>query len=602
MLKISNLISLFLLTIFFGIFASTTNAITKFDTKYQVYYRVEESGNTKVTFVITQTNNLSVVYATEYGISLNETKISNLKITDESTVIQNPSVVKSQNQTVISFPFANKVVGKNKVKNFTIEYETPEIVSKQGATWQINIPRFESSESISEQTAILSLPEKFPQPAYVDPKPDIVNNNTYYFSSKSMANKPISAIFGKAQYYSAKIDYHLANEQSSTASKSITLPPNTTYQTVSYVNIDPKPESIKQDDDGNLLAYYDLKANQSIDIKVELNIKTDFQAKANLFTKKNSYLDSNQIWNFNDTTFTMPEIKNLTSPKSIYDYVTNKLKYDYQKINESGTVRQPASEVLKNPMSAICTDFTDLFVTLSRKAGIPARELEGIAITDNQDLKPISNKIDLLHAWPEYFDKEKNTWIQVDPTWGNTTRGLDYFTKLDFNHIVFAIHGISPLEPVPAGGFRKNNSQDKYIQINPTEEFIFPDSKPIPSLASKGLNQAKLTIFNPQGTYLYGQIEVAENGYLKQYNGNINVPPFSQVEVLLQTKTFSFVDTTSSESIITINGINYPVKSNQEQVSSPFLFAIGGILLGASTFIARSLLLRRQRQKSTLHW
>lgn len=601
MFKIKKLISFLVLILSFAFYPNPTNAITKFDTKYQVYYRVEETGNTKVTFVISQTNNLSIVYATEYGISLNETKINNLKITDESTVIQNPTVIKSQNQTVISFPFVNKVVGKNKVRNFTIEYETPEIVTKQGATWQINIPRFESSESISEQTAVLSLPEKFPQPAYVDPKPDIVNNNTYYFSSKSMANKPISVIFGNAQYYKADINYYIVNELNTTTKKSITLPPNTTYQTVLFTDIVPKPEKIKQDQDGNLLAFYTLKPNQSIDIKVEVNIKTDFQAKSNLFSSKQSYLDSNQIWNYNDTVFTMPEIKNLTSPKAIYDYVTNKLKYDYQKINEAGTIRQPASEVLKNPMSAICTDFTDLFVALSRKAGIPARELEGIAITDNQELKPISSKIDLLHAWPEYFDKEKNTWIQVDPTWGNTTRGLDYFTKLDFNHIVFAIHGVSPLEPIPAGGFKRNNSKDKSIYIKTTDEFSFPSISPILSLSPSGLSKAKLIIKNPSGAYLYGQIEVLENSYLKQFVDNLNVPPFGELEIILETKTLSFFDTSSSESIIVINGITYPIKNEQEQVSSPFLFATFGVLLGAGTLIARSLLLRRYRQKTTLH-
>lgn len=596
MLKLLKILCIFVLSIFFAADPRSVHAITKFDTKYQVYYKVSDDGNTNVTFVINQKNNLSIVYATEYGISLNETKINNLKITDDGVVVSNPSMVKSQNQTVISFPFVNKVVGKNKIRNFTIEYDTPDIVSKQGSTWQINIPRFESNESVSEQTAILSLPEKFPQPAYIDPKPDIVNNNTYYFSSKSMANKPISAIFGKAQYFQSEIKYHLSNEQNIKNTKSITLVPNTGYQTVQYRSIVPTPEKVQEDNDGNLLAFYALKPNESLDIVTTLDIKTDFQPKSsNLTIVDQKYLESNQIWNFDHAAFTTPEIKNLSYPKAIYDFVTNRLKYDYQKINESGTLRQPASEVLKNSLSAICTDFTDLFVALARRAGIPARELEGIALSDNQDLKPISNRIDLLHAWPEYFDKEKGTWIQVDPTWANTTKGLDYFTKLDFNHIVFAIHGATPLEPIPAGGFKNKNKQERQIQITPAQEITFTPVTVTPSLVADSLKTNKITLQNDHGGYFYGQVEVLENKQLKPASQNVRVPPYSRTDIIIETKPFSFFETKSTDTKILINGKEYTVTTPRQQTGSAVLLAIGGLILAAVTYAARSLLLRRRK-------
>ncbi|OGD81585.1 hypothetical protein A2572_04345 [Candidatus Collierbacteria bacterium RIFOXYD1_FULL_40_9] len=600
--KFINIIFIFFFCFFFSSLQNPIFAITKFDTKYQVYYKVEENGNTKVTFVINQKNNLSVVYATEYGISLNETRINNLKILDEGVSIANPNVVKSQNQTIISFPFANKVVGKNQTRNFTIEYETTDIVSKQGSTWQINIPRFESNESISEQTAILSLPENFPQPAYIDPKPDIVNNNTYYFSSKSMANKPISAIFGKAQYYKGKINYQLQNEQSTKLTKSITLIPNTSYQTVFYESISPMPDSVSEDQDGNLLAYYSLKPGQTINITANLNIQTNFQPNSPRSPiSDQKYTENNQIWNYDHSAFTTPEIKSLNNPKAIYDYVTNKLKYDYQKINEAGTVRQPASDILSNYQSAICTDFTDLFVTLARKVGIPARELEGYAISDNQDLKPISSKIDLLHAWPEYFDKDKKLWIQVDPTWANTTKGLDYFSKLDFNHIVFAIHGLTPLEPIPAGGFKNANNKEKQIQIIPSKEVVFPNSTPVPTLTPDKINSAKLTFKNEQGVYFYGQAEVVENSYLKPLVQALIIPPYSKAEITIKTKPISFFDTNGSKSIIIINGQQHEIQTTTEQTTSPFFLAASGILLGTITLIARSLLLRKLKKRTSLH-
>lgn len=587
--------AVYLALFFVLLLSSPATAISKFETKYQVYYKVENSGKTKVSFVITQKNNLSIVYATEYGISLNETNIQNLKITDEGVAVSNPTIVNSQNQTIISFPFPNKVVGKNKTRTFTIEYEANDIASKQGNTWQINIPRFESSESISDQTAILSLPEGFPAPAYIDPKPDIVNNNTYYFSSKTTANKPISAIFGQNQYFKASIKYYLKNDLNIKNQKSITLIPNTGYQNVYYLSVEPKPLKISEDGDGNLLAIYDLSPNQEINISTHLFISTDFLPRQKNTDPQNYHKESNQIWNHDDVAFSSPEIKNLTSPKSIYDFVVSKLKYDYQKINLSGTKRQSASSILNDPLSAICTDFTDLFVALARRADIPARELEGIAISDNPDLRPIADKIDLLHAWPEYYDKDKMVWVQVDPTWANTTRGMDYFTKLDFNHIVFAIHGQTPFEPLPAGGFKSSTDTTKQIEISPTDKVDFPKASLTLTLQSNSFNKVDLKLKNETGTYFQGQLEAIENNLIKSYQGQVRVPPFSETTLSLETKPLSLFDTNQSETIIVLNGENQTVKFRSDKNTSPFLYASAGLLLGVGTLIARSLLLRRRK-------
>ena len=114
-----------------------------------------------------------------------------------------------------------------------------------------------------------------------------------------------------------------------------------------------------------------------------------------------------------------------------------------------------ALSALNNPTSAVCLEFTDLFVALSRAAGIPAREIDGYAYTNNAHDRPLSLTEDVLHAWPEYYDFDKKAWIMVDPTWGNTTGGIDYFNALDFDHIAFVIKGENSGYPIPAGGSRR---------------------------------------------------------------------------------------------------------------------------------------------------
>jgi len=49
----------------------------------------------------------------------------------------------------------------------------------------------------------------------------------------------------------------------------------------------------------------------------------------------------------------------------------------------------------------------------------------------------------------------------VDPTWGNTTGGVDYFNTFDFDHLAFVVKGISSTYPVPAGGYKLTGDENK---------------------------------------------------------------------------------------------------------------------------------------------
>ena len=332
------------------LFPKDVQALAKFSTTYQISYRVEDTGITHVSFVIKQKNNLSVVYATDYGISLNETKLENIRVRDEGMQIT-PDVIKTLNQTSISFPFANKIVGKDKTHTFTIDYDTPDIATKHGSTWQIDIPRLEPDENVADQIIILTVPKGFSTPAYIDPKPDVINENTYYFSGKKISNKPISAIFGKTQYYQGKIVYHLTNSTNEKIKTEIALPPDTAYQTIFYQKLLPKPEEIYTDKDRNIMAKYLLGPKENLDVTLDIVFKLDFLPRPTLIQPLDTYLSPSNIWNYNNSVFSTAEIKNLTTPKSIYDFVVDKLKYDYGKLNRQKPARTPAAESLINNLS-----------------------------------------------------------------------------------------------------------------------------------------------------------------------------------------------------------------------------------------------------------
>ena len=154
-----------------------------------------------------------------------------------------------------------------------------------------------------------------------------------------------------------------------------------------------------------------------------------------------------------------------TTPREIYDYVVQTLTYDYKRATQI-PIRKGAAQALETPNNAICMEFTDLFIAIARAAGIPAREAVGYAHTTNARLRPLSFVSDVLHAWPEYYDEGRQIWIPVDPTWADTTGGVNYFDKLDFNHIVFSYHGKSSEYPFPAGFYKKAGENSKDVSVS----------------------------------------------------------------------------------------------------------------------------------------
>ncbi|MEK7065617.1 MAG: hypothetical protein AAB961_01370, partial [Patescibacteria group bacterium] len=102
------------------------------------------------------------------------------------------------------------------------------------------------------------------------------------------------------------------------------------------------------------------------------------------------------------------------------------------------------------------------------------------------------------HSWPEYYDTELGRWIPVDPTWADTTGGIDYFSKLDFNHIAFAIHGENSEYPYPAGFYRKPDKTTRDVTV--TFADIIPETSSTPLDVSIAFPASVIAGFETKGT------------------------------------------------------------------------------------------------------
>lgn len=459
---------LLVLVAYYILLTFSATAVSKnFKTSYDVTYAINEDGITNVLFKINLSNLTSQYYASSYKLTVGLSQINNLAASDPNGKII-PKVLKTEDGQSIELVFNKKVVGITDSLSFSLSFDTKEVSQKQGHSWEVNIPRFSNQESFENFVVHIKTPSSFGPPTYIKPKP---KTNNLDFTKEDLGKSGISLGFGDTQYYSFGLTYHLSNKHLFPIVSEIAFPPSTNYQDVVIDSISKKPASVIKDRDGNNLGKFALSPSEKFDVKIRGRIKVFLYPKKELLknTDEEVYLKQKPYWEKDQKITDLA--RKLKTPEAIYTYVVNALTYDFTRVT-GNSPRVGAKAILENPHSAVCLEFTDLFIALSRAAGIPAREVDGFAYTQNKKQRPLSLVKDVLHAWPEYYDRKQQAWIMVDPTWGNTTGGLDYFSLLDTNHIAFAKRGVSSTYPIPAGGYKPEELKNvKDVEITFTEKF-----------------------------------------------------------------------------------------------------------------------------------
>ena len=456
----------FLLTIsssfFYVITPHTVNAEGEFTSDYDVQYAISPTGITIVTQKVTLTNNLSARYPKEYSVTIDSSSIRNVIAYDDGGVIR-ATITANDDKTTVLLRFNKPKPGKGKTHTFSLRYENGDIARKNGGIWEINIPGVTDSPDINSYMVTAQIPDSFGPNAYLSPKP--ANGNQW--TKEQMMHGGISAAYGTKQTFSVDLSYYLENIFDSEKTFDIPIPPDTSYQKSSIISLNPKPSTVQTDSDGNRLARYVLSPHTSIKVKALLSVEVSVNPKMNDSSTKpidiSEYLKEQLFWEITDPSITSLA-KQYTTPRAIYDYLVETFSYNYDRVNLEAK-RKGAKLAIENPSDSICMEFTDAFIAIARAAGIPAREAVGYAYTTNSRLRPLSQTIDVLHTWPEYFDSETNQWIAIDPTWAQTTNGQNYFDKLDFNHITFVYHGLSSDTPYPPGYYKEKANKTKDILV-----------------------------------------------------------------------------------------------------------------------------------------
>lgn len=527
--SITSIISVFLLAPQRYTFASD-----QFDTEYDVLYDIKPSGETQITQNIKIINKLPDVVATSYSLNINKMNIYDIVGKDEegNLEIQTEKV----GETIkISTKFNSQIIGTGRSLDWVLNYKSKDIATKVGDIWNISIPKVETLDTTKNYRVTLKIPIEFGPEIYVSPKPSKKNpTNTFYeleFTKDALSTSGITTSHGKNQIFNFKLGFALQNNSVFSTFQEIALPPDIKgVQQVRYTEINPLPFSFFEDKDGNFIARFKVPPKEKIHIvatgSVSLKgsqINPDFGGNikdipANLtrdYTKEQKYWEiSAQPIQKVAKNLLKPELTVVQNAQSVYNYVTKTLKYDFGVSQKEFIERNGALAAVLQPGPWACMEFTDLFIALTRAMGIPAREVDGFAYTRESNLTPLSISLkngDLLHSWAEFYDPNFG-WVQVDPTWGNTS-GIDYFTKLDTSHFAFSIKGMDSEYPYPAGSYKVDGTE-KQVEVDIAQNnFLtgFPTNLQV--FKTKNLNP--INLFSKKQTYI-----VFNDGGVKLSNFN----------------------------------------------------------------------------------
>jgi hypothetical protein len=449
-----------------------------FRASYNIEYFIRDNdpqNYTKTSYTISLTNlqpdliikKFTLVFPRSFGIGSIVAKDDRGSIT--------PVVTEKDRTTETSFELNNPTPGLNEVNTMYLDFLQSNIFRSKGTIWEVFIPTLEGKEGDTHTITVYLPPGKHRKLSLAKPAPDLVTFDKVVWNNYH--GKSIYAVFGEEQRYNLSLTYHLTNPNVYRVYTDIALPPDTLYQKIIEGSLIPPPDSVYSDEDGNYMARYnlDIKEEKQVQFKGIAEIYTIPRSDYKSFVQKQfqdeqrSLFNAQPFWKLdNETSVTSSNIKDH------YDYTLQTLTYNFNRVIK-GNSRMGASQALRFPDQAVCTEFSDLLIASARQRGLYVREIQGFAFANEQELRPVQEESDILHSWVEYYDKEKNIWIPIDPTWQDTS-GIDYFNSFDFNHIVFAIHGKKADYPYPAGSY-KSVAGGRDIIIEPTTSILTENKK-----------------------------------------------------------------------------------------------------------------------------
>jgi hypothetical protein len=404
---------------------------------------------------------------------------ANLEAALKSAIISSETVKKLsftseilENQIVLKIPYGTDLL-PNEQRKFTLNYEHPGLIFKNGAVRDGYIHAFSPSFQFESPTTVFTfnttlVHSKYMPPVnFVVPEPDSVreegNKIFYKFSQQSLIDQFVWIQFGVEQNYQFKISQKIGSTDSNPTGfinrYEMILPRDilgpVVNQKVYFESITPEPIGIYSDDLGNIIGVFEFNSHEefevvingfavvSIDNAINLGeLVGDIQDIPESTLRKNT--TPSTYWEVDAPDIRKQAEKIAPTEKNVFAITDEMYKFvvdtiDYSTVKRFGLNERQGALATLNGGAAVCMEYSDLFLTLMRARGIPTRAIFGYGYdprVDSAEQEP--------HQWVQVYMPGVDSWVDVDVTWGESG---DKLIGGDLNHFYTHVATVDPNTP-----------------------------------------------------------------------------------------------------------------------------------------------------------
>ncbi|MEZ0346592.1 MAG: transglutaminase-like domain-containing protein [Infirmifilum sp.] len=219
----------------------------------------------------------------------------------------------------------------------------------------------------------------------------------------------------------------------------ISLPQNTSFQQSFVLGIEPSPVRFQRDEDGNIfaVAYIVAKPQEKIWINVTYKVvvssySIDTSASKGVwpnFLLLKKYTSSTRYWDIYNTTVVKIAYDvaytsyPLATVESLARWVVSRVNYNVN-LGRSGSDHALIYTSRGYRIQGDCVEVADVFITMARSLGVPARGVYGFLLTSYKEhqwlnMSTVQSEGEGLlthwggHMWPEVY-VDPYGWIDVD--------------------------------------------------------------------------------------------------------------------------------------------------------------------------------------------
>lgn len=521
------------------------NATGQISTSLQITFTLNEEG-TKVSEEITLTNNNDTSTAvSSYNLVLGTAEPEDLTVELEGNGLDF-DVKKQAGLTQIVIDLDNEILEADQSLKINLSYIDKSLVYVKGSRLAVAIPKFSADASLNVVALKMLVPKSWGGINYSSLSYTTKESGEFTeitFSEDFKEEKDIFMTFGNSEYYEMTLKYRITNNKQARIVKKITVPNDTSTQSVYWSGINLPPDYSYKDFDGNHVINYILEPGEEENVILKFIIKEQISNEDQIeITPLDEdevfeYTDSDVFWGTNDPEIVALSKKlitgkrtNLAKSEAILEYVTDKLVYSDEVVLDSTSERRGGLGSLNNPTGVICQSYVDLFVTLARSADIPTRAVSGFAFPDTDRIQELPNGV--LHSWVEIWD-ENLGWVELDPTWEDTSE-LPYRGNLGLGHLRWVTYGKSSTKPDLPVGYNlipTQNGLNVTTSITPlrkTEEYNIVAS-----------DESNISLINSTNPNLSITVENTGNVVLSQFEASLvgDSSVFNEIQTLRETAT-----------------------------------------------------------------